>query len=56
MSLGVLPIITAAKQFEPHPGYGLAVITLAPFALGLLTEQQVAELMDYIESHPDALD
>ena len=26
------------------------------FALDLLTEQQVAELMDYIESHPDALD
>lgn len=25
------------------------------FALGLLTEPQVAELMDYIESHPDAL-
>jgi hypothetical protein len=25
------------------------------FALDLLTEQQVAELMDYIESHPDAL-
>jgi hypothetical protein len=26
------------------------------FALDLLTEQQVAELMDYIESHPDVLD
>ena len=26
------------------------------FALDLLTEQQVAELMDYIESYPDALD
>ena len=25
------------------------------FVLDLLTEQQVAELMDYIESHPDAL-
>jgi hypothetical protein len=25
------------------------------FALNLLTEQQVAELMDYIESHPEAL-
>ena len=25
------------------------------FALDLLTEQQVAELMDYIESHPDSL-
>jgi hypothetical protein len=25
------------------------------FALDLLTEQQVAELMDYIESHPEAL-
>ena len=26
------------------------------FVLDLITEQQVAELMDYIESHPDALD
>jgi len=25
------------------------------FAPKLLTEQQVGELMDYIESHPDAL-
>jgi len=25
------------------------------FALDLLTEKEVAELMDYIESHPDAL-
>ena len=25
------------------------------FALNLLTEQQVAELMDYIESHPETL-
>jgi hypothetical protein len=25
------------------------------FALNLITEQQVAELMDYIESHPEAL-
>jgi hypothetical protein len=25
------------------------------FALNLLTEQQVTELMDYIESHPEAL-
>jgi hypothetical protein len=25
------------------------------FALDLLTEQEVAQLMDYIESHPDAL-
>ena len=25
------------------------------FALNLLTEQQVGELMDYIENHPEAL-
>jgi hypothetical protein len=39
-----------------HPRVAFAFTYLAShFALDLLTEQQVAELMDYIESHPEAL-
>jgi hypothetical protein len=33
----------------------LSLTWQAHFTLDLLTEQEVAQLMDYIESHPDAL-
>jgi hypothetical protein len=39
---------------DPRVAFAFTYLT-SHFALNLLTEQQVAELMDYIESHPDAL-
>ena len=57
---------TALASYVATAGDGLGSLTDARvafaftyltshFALNLITEQQVAELMDYIESHPDAL-
>jgi hypothetical protein len=39
---------------DPRVAFAFTYLT-SHFALNLLTEQQVAELMDYIESHPEAL-
>ena len=39
---------------DPRIAFAFTYLT-SHFALNLLTEQQVAELMDYIESHPEAL-
>ena len=39
---------------DPRVAFAFTYLT-SHFALNLITEQQVAELMDYIESHPDAL-
>jgi hypothetical protein len=39
---------------DPRVAFAFTYLT-SHFALNLLTERQVAELMDYIESHPEAL-
>ena len=39
---------------DPRVAFAFTYLT-SHFALNLVTEQQVAELMDYIESHPEAL-
>jgi hypothetical protein len=39
---------------DPRVAFAFTYLT-SHFALNLLTKQQVAELMDYIESHPEAL-
>jgi len=39
---------------DPRVAFAFTYLT-SHFALNLLTEQQVAELLDYIESHPEAL-
>jgi hypothetical protein len=39
---------------DPRVAFAFTYLT-SHFALNLLTEQQVAELMDYIESHPETL-
>jgi hypothetical protein len=39
---------------DPRVAFAFTYLT-SHFALNLLTEEQVAELMDYIESHPEAL-
>jgi hypothetical protein len=39
---------------DPRVAFAFTYLT-SHFALDLLTEEQVAELMDYIESHPEAL-
>jgi hypothetical protein len=39
---------------DPRVAFAFTYLT-SHFALNLLTEQQVAGLMDYIESHPEAL-
>jgi len=39
---------------DPRVAFAFTYLT-SHFALNLLTEQQVGELMDYIENHPEAL-
>jgi hypothetical protein len=39
---------------DPRVAFAFTYLT-SHFALNLLTEQQVGELMDYIESHPETL-
>ena len=39
---------------DPRVAFAFTYLT-SHFALNLLTEQQVAGLMDYIEGHPEAL-
>ena len=39
---------------DPRVAFAFTYLT-SHFVLNLLTEQQVAELMDFIESHPEAL-
>ncbi len=39
---------------DPRVAFAFTYLT-SHFALNLLTEQEVVELMDYIESHPEAL-
>jgi hypothetical protein len=47
---------SAGKGSLADPRVAFAFTYLAShFALDLLNEQQIAELMDYIESHPDQL-
>jgi hypothetical protein len=44
----------AGSLTDPRVAFAFTYLT-SHFALDLLTEDQVAELMDYIESHPEAL-
>ena len=44
----------AGSLTDPRVAFAFTYLA-SHFALNLLTEQQVAELMDYIESHPEAL-
>jgi len=44
----------AGSLTDPRVAFAFTYLA-SHFALNLLTEQQVAELMDYIESHPQAL-
>jgi len=39
---------------DPRVAFAFTYLT-SHFALNLLTEQQVGELMDYIENHPEEL-
>jgi hypothetical protein len=57
-ALGSYVVVTESKGAgsltDPRVAFAFTYLA-SHFALNLLTEQQVAELMDYIESHPDAL-
>ena len=44
----------AGSLSDPRVAFAFTYLT-SHFALNLLAEQQVAELMDYIESHPEAM-
>ena len=44
----------AASLTDPRVAFAFTYLT-SHFALNLLTERQVAELMDYIENHPETL-
>jgi hypothetical protein len=44
----------AGSLTDPRVAFAFTYLT-SHFALNLLTERQVAELMDYIENHPEAL-
>jgi hypothetical protein len=44
----------AGSLTDPRVAFAFTYLA-SHFALNLLTERQVAKLMDYIETHPDAL-